>query len=83
MLQESRARANAGKLNTQGHAGAAAGGDVWSTRAVGAQMQVGRDARKIVYPGTHAESTYALQAAAVADRHSAQGHAGRAGRGRH
>ena len=65
MLQESRARAraNAGKLNTQGHAGRGGhrarddGGDVRSTRAVGAQMQVGRDARKIAYPGTHAEST--------------------------
>ena len=60
------ARANAGKLNTQGHAGRGGhrarddGGDVRSTRAVGAQMQVGRDARKIVYPGTHAESTAAF-----------------------
>ena len=60
------ARANAGKLNTQGHAGRGGhrarddGGDVRSTRAVGAQMQVGRDARKIVYPGTHAESTCCL-----------------------
>ena len=60
------ARANAGKPNTQEHAGRGGhrarddGGDVQSTRAVGAQMQVGRDARKIVYPGTHAESTCCL-----------------------
>ena len=67
------ARANAGKLNTQGHTGCGGhrarddGGDVRSTRAVGAQMQVGRDARRSYTRARTLSQPVALQAAAVAD----------------
>ena len=53
-VQSARARTRANSIR-RGTRGTAA-----IERAVGAQMQVGRDARKIVYPGTHAESTCCL-----------------------
>ena len=87
MLLESRARANAGKLNTQGRVGrgghrarGGGGGDVRSTRAVGAQTQVGREAWEILYRASTLTQPVALQASA-AGRQSAEARGARRARG--